>query len=170
MAEQQQQSRRQLCDGRSMSVTRAGEAEMNEGSRPGSRGESGFTLIELLVVTIILGILAAIAIPAFLQHRAKAWDAAVRSDLRSAATAQETYLTDADPGPYATTIPDLIAVGFRPSPGVNYSGGALNMSVTAQGALSYCLTAQSASGTYFALGSSAGWHSSTTPIDPITCL
>ena len=132
--------------------------------------ESGFTLIELLVVTIILGILAAIAIPAFLQHRAKGWDAAVRSDLRSAATAQETFLTDADPGPYATTVPELIAVGFRPSPGRNYSGGVMNMSVTAQGALSYCLTAQSASGTYFALGSSAGWNTSSTPIDAATCV
>ena len=132
--------------------------------------QSGFTLIELLVVTMILGILAAIALPAFLQHRSRAWDAAVRSDLRSAATAQESFLTDADSGPYATTIPELIDVGFRPSPGANYSGGVLNMSVTAQGALSYCLTAQSASGTYLALGSSAGWQASSTPIDATTCV
>ena len=80
---------------------------MDSGRRVRPASESGFTLIELLVVTIILGILAAIAIPAFLQHRAKAWDAAVRSDLRSAATAQETFLTDADPGPYATTVAEL---------------------------------------------------------------
>ena len=58
------------------------------------RGDEGFTLIELLVVIIIIGILAAIAIPVFLNQRQKGWEAAVKSDLRNAATAQETYLTE----------------------------------------------------------------------------
>ncbi|MBB2921853.1 prepilin-type N-terminal cleavage/methylation domain-containing protein [Cellulomonas cellasea] len=58
------------------------------------RGEKGFTLIELLVVVIIIGILAAIAIPAFLKQREKAWGAAVVSDVKNATTAAEAYATD----------------------------------------------------------------------------
>lgn len=58
------------------------------------RGEKGFTLIELLVVVIIIGILAAIAIPAFLKQREKAWGAAVVSDVKNASTAAEAYATD----------------------------------------------------------------------------
>jgi type IV pilus assembly protein PilA len=57
--------------------------------------DEGFTLIELLVVIIIIGILAAIAIPVFLNQRKKGWDSQAKSDARNLATLQETYFTDA---------------------------------------------------------------------------
>ena len=56
--------------------------------------EKGFTLIELLVVILIIGILAAIALPAFLNQRAKAQDSEAKSAVRTAQTAMETYYTD----------------------------------------------------------------------------
>ena len=58
------------------------------------RGQEGFTLIELLVVVIIIGLLAAIAIPAFLGQRNKANDAAAKSLVRNGATTMEAYFTD----------------------------------------------------------------------------
>lgn len=62
--------------------------------RSRAQDEKGFTLIELLVVILIIGILAAIALPAFLNQRGKAQDAEAKSAVRTAQTAMETYYTD----------------------------------------------------------------------------
>jgi prepilin-type N-terminal cleavage/methylation domain-containing protein len=66
--------------------------------------DEGFTLIELLVVIIIIGILAAIAIPVFLNQRKKAVEAGMKSDLRSVANELETYYTDNQQYPVNTTV------------------------------------------------------------------
>jgi len=131
------------------------------------RGDEGFTLIELLVVIIIIGILAAIAIPVFLNQRKKGWDSAVKSDLRNAATAQETYLTDS--GHYTATVGDLTANGFKFSGTGNYDGGTAQFdtyvlydgtgattTTAADATGGYCMDATSASGTVFSYDSTTG--------------
>ena len=73
---------------------------MLERLRSRSNDESGFTLVELLVVMLIIGILAAIAIPSFFAQRDKATDSEAKSAARTAQTSIETYATDND-GSYA---------------------------------------------------------------------
>jgi prepilin-type N-terminal cleavage/methylation domain-containing protein len=71
----------------------------------------GFTLIELLIVVVIIGILAAIAIPKFAATKDKAKLASVKTDLRNLMTAQEAYFSD-----FQTYSPNATATGFAFSP------------------------------------------------------
>ena len=75
------------------------------------RADHGFALIELLVVIIIIGILAAIAIPVYLNQRKKASDASMRSDLRVIATKEESYYADFQTYLASTSSGRTIVVG-----------------------------------------------------------
>jgi type IV pilus assembly protein PilA len=124
--------------------------------------EGGFTLIELLVVIIIIGILAAIAIPVFLSQRKKGYDASAKSDIRNAATLEETYLTDN--GAYAGTAGQNATAAltdFKPSSNVT----TLVVSVRGTGgADSFCLSAKHASsGNTWYYDSATGGLKGTTP-------
>jgi type IV pilus assembly protein PilA len=78
--------------------------------RDRAEDEQGFTLIELLVVILIIGILAAIAIPAFLNQRGKAYDAAAKSQVKTMQTAMETYATDNNGDYTGATLTKLQAI------------------------------------------------------------
>ena len=111
--------------------------------------DSGFTLLELLVVIAVLGILAAIAIQQFVIYRSRAIDTQMRSDLKSAAMAMESYFADFQS--YPTSVGGLSTVGFRQTGGV-----ALTINVTSP--TSFILTAAKPSGTQasFTFDSSTG--------------
>jgi type IV pilus assembly protein PilA len=103
--------------------------------RASVRQEGGFSLIELLVVILIIGILAAIAIPAFLSQTAKAYDVSAKSQVRTARTAMEAYVTDHN-GSYAgATLGDLIAI----EPTLRDTGPAALTSVIPNGTVGYTL-------------------------------
>lgn len=77
---------------------------------------AGFTLIEILIVVVIIGILAAIAIPKFASTKEKSYLAVMKSDLRNLAVAEENYLADNNTY-YAGAVPNAALI-YNPSSGV----------------------------------------------------
>ena len=80
------------------------------------RTKRGFTLIELLIVVVIIGILAAIAIPKFANTKEKAYVASMKSDLHNLVTAQEAYFSDNN-SMYAASTASL-GTNYHPSTGI----------------------------------------------------
>ena len=85
--------------------------------RSRAQDEKGFTLIELLVVILIIGILAAIALPAFLGQRARAQDTEGKTAVRQAQTAMETWYTDNQNYIAADTDLENIEESLKATPG-----------------------------------------------------
>ena len=105
----------------------------------------GFTLIELLVVILIVGILAAIALPAFINQRQKGYDTDTKTTLRTALVALQSY--EVNEGTYAATTADLLAI----EPAL---GDAINLTVAGT-ATTFTMTAESKSTTVFTVSRDA---------------
>ena len=102
-----------------------------------TKHRAGFTLIELLIVVVIIGILAAIAIPKFAATKDKAKLASVRTDIRNSETAEESYFSDYNTYGTLAQLQALSLIGLSTgntmviTPGTSgYSAGASNSSIS----------------------------------------
>ena len=119
--------------------------------------EQGFTLIELLVVMIIIGILAAIAIPVFLNQRKNAVDSSMKSDLRTVANELESIYTDTEAYPaiatFASAVPPAQVTTVTAGRTVRTSKGNTFTYVLSDGTVSaagevFCVAAANPKGTH----------------------
>lgn len=108
-------------------------------------------MIELLIVVVIIGLLAAIAIPKFAATKERAYVAKMRSDLRNLATSQESYFTDHQ-AYYTGSVPSGLLV-YNPSPGVSIS---LAAGTTGWGATSTIVGTSKTCALYFGDGGPLG--------------
>ncbi len=119
--------------------------------------EKGFTLIELLVVILIIAILAAVAIPTFLNQRGKAYDSNAQSMVKSAQVAEETYATSNN-GAYTTSKTALIAI----DPSLGDTTAATLNAPTGVSSTGYTVSATAANtGDTFTIGMASGVQTDT---------
>ena len=115
-----------------------------------TQNRKGFTLIELLIVVVIIGILAAIAIPKFANTKQKAYVATLKTDLRNLVTAEEAYFSD-----HTTYTTALATTQFDPSQGVTYSVTAATGTGWAATATHVGLVGATPAGCHIAVGTAA---------------